>query len=115
VSAWGDRLWPVADAMVVGPSVRNWSKFRHQLASPVDSGRRCNRRPHPATASEESCRRRGHGSSSARDPELPFFPETGCKLHKSQFARITSRLSSAMSFQKCGLSAVGTAAFPLTL
>jgi hypothetical protein len=29
------------------------------IASLVDSGRRCNRRPHPATASKESCRRRG--------------------------------------------------------
>jgi hypothetical protein len=59
---------PVADARVAGTSVRNLIKFRRQIASPVDTGRRCNRRPHPAPASEKSCRRRGHGSSSARDP-----------------------------------------------
>jgi hypothetical protein len=41
------------------------------IASPVDSGRRHNRRPHPATASEESCRRRGHGLVSLNDPLPP--------------------------------------------
>ena len=25
------RSWPVADATVAGPMVRNWRKFRHQL------------------------------------------------------------------------------------
>jgi hypothetical protein len=38
------------------------------IASPVDSGRRHNRRPHPATASEESRPGCGHGLVSLTDP-----------------------------------------------
>jgi hypothetical protein len=39
------------------------------IASPVDGGWRCNRRPHPATAPLESCRRRGHGLVSLTHPK----------------------------------------------
>jgi hypothetical protein len=41
-------------------------------------GRR-NRRPHTATASVESCRRRGHGLVSPTDPERPILQGSGCK------------------------------------
>ena len=37
-------------------------------ASAVESGCRCNRRPHTATASGESCRHSGHRSVSLTDP-----------------------------------------------
>jgi hypothetical protein len=40
------------------------------VASAVESGWRRNRRPHTATASVESCRRRGHGSVSLTDPDV---------------------------------------------
>src|SRR6516162_3339869 len=38
------------------------------IASAVESGWRCNRLRHPATALEESCPRRGHGLVSPTDP-----------------------------------------------
>jgi len=59
---------PVADARVAGTSVRNWIKFRRQSQARLTV-------VGDATVvriSEESCRHRGHGSSSARDPERPL-------------------------------------------
>jgi hypothetical protein len=72
------------------------------IASPVDSGRRCNRRPHPATASEESCGRRGHGLVSLTDPSRP--PTVHCsrreililrraKINSHPLQRVTHRAS----------------------
>jgi hypothetical protein len=40
----------------------------NSVKRPVDICRRCNRRPHPATASEESCPRRGHDFTAHFDP-----------------------------------------------
>jgi hypothetical protein len=50
------------------------------ISSPVDNGPRCNRRPHPATACEESCRRCGHVLVSLTDPNRNARPEANLRL-----------------------------------
>jgi hypothetical protein len=57
-------------------------------ASAVDAGWRCNRRPHSATASEESCPRRRHGLASPTD-----MTHTGPLLDRSGARRRELSLS----------------------
>jgi hypothetical protein len=69
-----------------GPSQRpQLDQVPPPIASPVDSGWRRNRRPHPATASEESCHRRGHHFLSLNDPKRPFGQVRGCKHRHYSF------------------------------
>jgi hypothetical protein len=59
---------PVSNISREGSCFMGFSPDDHVPSADVGLLARCNRRPHPATASGESCRRRGHGLVSLTDP-----------------------------------------------